>query len=222
MRKAGIFEGAEPFQNGVLERTHFGPEASRRLRASARDAPHLASAGGVGRAALPLETKLTCPPHSCVIADPSSTHIRQLESKGKLLESDKLAAQAGPGEFRTLRKGLSPYHSESQLASLPLSYQDSLQNGPVCPVPELSSPPSTGYSPAGQKPEAVVHAMKVLEVHENLERQLPDSREGDLSEEEKAIVREMCNVVWRKLGDAASSKPSIRQHLSGNQFKGPL
>lgn len=29
-------------------------------------------------------------------------------------------------------------------------------------------------------------------------------------------------VVWRKLGDAASSKPSIRQHLSGNQFKGPL
>lgn len=59
-------------------------------------------------------------------------------------------------------------------------------------------------------------------MHENLERQLPDSREGDLSEEEKAIVREMCNVVWRKLGDAASSKPSIRQHLSGNQFKGPL
>ncbi len=29
-------------------------------------------------------------------------------------------------------------------------------------------------------------------------------------------------VVWRKLGDAASSKPSIRQQLSGNQFKGPL
>ncbi|XP_039740125.1 coiled-coil domain-containing protein 85C isoform X1 [Pteropus medius] len=181
---------------------------------------------------------LSAPPHHRSIPnglhDPSSTYIRQLESKGKLLESDKLPAQlphpyvrrswlqAGPGEFRTLRKGLSPYHSESQLASLPLSYQDSLQNGPVCPVPELSSPPSTGYSPAGQKPEAVVHAMKVLEVHENLERQLPDSREGDLSEEEKAIVREMCNVVWRKLGDAASSKPSIRQHLSGNQFKGPL
>ncbi|XP_055496086.1 coiled-coil domain-containing protein 85C-A isoform X6 [Leucoraja erinacea] len=30
------------------------------------------------------------------------------------------------------------------------------------------------------------------------------------------------NVVWRKLGDAAGSNPSIRQHLSGNQFKGPL
>ncbi|XP_009996336.1 PREDICTED: coiled-coil domain-containing protein 85C [Chaetura pelagica] len=62
----------------------------------------------------------------------------------------------------------------------------------------------------------------VLEVHENLDRQMQDNYEEDLSEKEKAIVREMCNVVWRKLGDAASSKPSIRQHLSGNQFKGPL
>ncbi|KAB0403930.1 hypothetical protein E2I00_004645 [Balaenoptera physalus] len=90
--------------------------------------------------------------------DPSSTYIRQLETKVKLLEGDKLLAQqAGSGEFRTLRKGFSPYHSESQLSSLPPSYQDARQN-----------------------------------------------------------------VVWRKLGDAASSKPSIRQHLSGNQFKGPL
>lgn len=149
--------------------------------------------------------------------------MRQLETKVKLLEGDKLLAQqAGPGEFRTLRKGFSPYHSESQLSSLPPSYQDSLQNGPACPAPELPSPPSSGYSSAGQKPEAVVHAMKVLEVHENLDRPLQDSCEEDLSEKEKAIVREMCNVVWRKLGDAASSKPSIRQHLSGNQFKGPL
>ncbi|XP_076979623.1 coiled-coil domain-containing protein 85C [Tamandua tetradactyla] len=171
---------------------------------------------------------LSAPPHHRSIPnglhDPSPTYIRQLEMKVKLLEGDNklLAQQAGSGEFRTLRKGFSPYHSESQLTSLPPSYQDSLQNGPACPVPELSSPPATSYGPAGQKPEAVVHAMKVLEVHENLDRQLQDSCEEDLSEKEKAIVREMCNVVWRKLGDAASSKPSIRQHLSGNQFKGPL
>ncbi|XP_048969415.1 coiled-coil domain-containing protein 85C isoform X1 [Canis lupus dingo] len=182
---------------------------------------------------------LSAPPHHRSIPnglhDPSSTYIRQLETKVRLLEGDKPLAQlprpygrprswlqqAGSGEFRTLRKGFSPYHSESQLASLPPSYQESLQNGPACAVPELSSPPSAGYS-TGQKPEAVVHAMKVLEVHENLDRQLQDSCEEDLSEKEKAIVREMCNVVWRKLGDAASSKPSIRQHLSGNQFKGPL
>lgn len=35
--------------------------------------------------------------------------------------------QSSTGDLRTLRKGLSPYHSESQLSSLP-QYQDSLQN----------------------------------------------------------------------------------------------
>uniref|UniRef100_A0A667XML2 Coiled-coil domain containing 85C n=2 Tax=Myripristis murdjan TaxID=586833 RepID=A0A667XML2_9TELE len=64
--------------------------------------------------------------------------------------------------------------------------------------------------------------MKVLEVHENLDRQISEDYDEDLSEKEKAIVREMCNVVWRKLGDAAGSKPSVRQQLSGNQYKGPL
>ncbi|XP_019738317.1 coiled-coil domain-containing protein 85C-B-like [Hippocampus comes] len=88
-------------------------------------------------------------------------------------------------------------------------------------LPTSESSPATGYL-CVQKPEAVVHAMKVLEVHENLDKQVPEDYEDDLSEKEKAIVREMCNVVWRKLGDAAGSKLSIRQHLSGNQFKGPL
>ncbi|XP_032143348.1 coiled-coil domain-containing protein 85C isoform X4 [Cebus imitator] len=156
--------------------------------------PHKAPDGKAGATRRSLDD-LSAPPHHRSIPnglhDPSSTYIRQLETKVRLLEGDKLLAQqAGSGEFRTLRKGFSPYHSESQLASLPPSYQDALQN--------------------------------VLEVHENLDRQLQDSCEEDLSEKEKAIVREMCNVVWRKLGDAASSKPSIRQHLSGNQFKGPL
>lgn len=50
--------------------------------------------------------------------------------------------QVGSGEFRTLRKGFSPYHSESQLASLPPSYQDALQN--------VSAPsPRAPLSPCG-------------------------------------------------------------------------
>eukprot|EP00063_Salmo_salar_P086725 XP_014061560.1 PREDICTED: coiled-coil domain-containing protein 85C-A-like [Salmo salar] len=95
--------------------------------------------------------------------------------------------------------------------------------GTVGRLPTSESTPVTGYLSCVQKPESVVHAMKVLEVHENLDKkQGPEDYEEDLSEKEKAIVREMCNVVWRKLGDAAGAKPSIRQHLSGNQFKGPL
>ncbi|MBN3294913.1 coiled-coil domain-containing protein 85C-A isoform X1 [Amia ocellicauda] len=197
----------------------------------------------------PVETKigtirrsmddLTAPHHRSIpngLNDPSSNYIRQLETKVRILEDDNkilsqprsrnslpkiLTKQSNSGDLKTLRKGFSLYHSESQLSSLP-QYQESLQNGPA----RLSAgdPPSSsgGYIPSVQKPEAVVHAMKVLEVHENLDKQVPEDYEEDLSEKEKAIVREMCNVVWRKLGDAAGSKPSIRQHLSGNQFKGPL
>ncbi|XP_061609504.1 coiled-coil domain-containing protein 85C-B isoform X1 [Phyllopteryx taeniolatus] len=169
--------------------------------------------------------------------DSSSNYIRQLETKVRILEDDnnKLLSQAhsryslsqihtkkcNPGDLRALRKGMTLYHSESQLSSLP-QRQDATHNTGSGRLPNSESSPATGYLSCVQKPEAVVHAMKVLEVHENLDKQLPEDYEDDLSEKEKAIVREMCNVVWRKLGDAAGSKLSIRQHLSGNQFKGPL
>ncbi|XP_027895938.1 coiled-coil domain-containing protein 85C-B isoform X2 [Xiphophorus couchianus] len=168
--------------------------------------------------------------------DSSSNYIRQLETKVRILEDDnnKLLSQAhnryslsqiqtkkcNPGDLRVLRKGMTLYHSESQLSSLP-QRQEAMHMG-TNRLPTSESSPATGYLSCVQKPEAVVHAMKVLEVHENLDRPAPEDYEDDLSEKEKAIVREMCNVVWRKLGDAAGSKMSIRQHLSGNQFKGPL
>ncbi|XP_054900048.1 coiled-coil domain-containing protein 85C-B isoform X3 [Poeciliopsis prolifica] len=155
--------------------------------------------------------------------DSSSNYIRQLETKVRILEDDNnklLSQQCNPGDLRALRKGMTLYHSESQLSSLP-QRQEAMHMG-TNRLPTSESSPATGYLSCVQKPEAVVHAMKVLEVHENLDKQAPEDYEDDLSEKEKAIVREMCNVVWRKLGDAAGSKMSIRQHLSGNQFKGPL
>ena len=39
-----------------------------------------------------------------------------------------------------------------------------------------------------------IFCRQVLEVHENLDKQAPEDYEDDLSEKEKAIVREMCNV----------------------------
>ncbi|XP_036416424.1 coiled-coil domain-containing protein 85C-B-like [Colossoma macropomum] len=113
------------------------------------------------------------------------------------------------------------YHSESKLSSLP-QCQEALLNG-TGRLHTSKPSPSTGFLSSVGKPEDVIHTMKQdLEVHENLNKQLPDDYEEDLSEKEKAIVREMCNVVLGKLGDAAGSKPSIQQHLSGNLFKGPL
>ncbi|KAG7508639.1 hypothetical protein JOB18_019944 [Solea senegalensis] len=168
---------------------------------------------------------LSAPHHRSIpngLNDPSSNYIRQLETKVRILEDDnnKLLSQCNPGDLRALRKGMTLYHSESQLSSLP-QRQDAMHMG-TGRLPTSESSPATGYLSCVQKPEAVVHAMKVLEVHENLDKQVPEDYEDDLSEKEKAIVREMCNVVWRKLGDAAGSKLSVRQHLSGNQFKGPL
>ncbi|XP_076834264.1 coiled-coil domain-containing protein 85C-A isoform X2 [Brachyhypopomus gauderio] len=149
----------------------------------------------------------------------SSNYIRQLETKVRILEDDN--KQENVGDVKVLRKGLSLYHSESQLSSLS-KHQEALQNGTTrLPSGDLLSPISS-YLPSAQRPEALVHAMKVLEVHEKLDKQIPEDYDENLSEKEKAIVREMCNVVWRKLGDAAGSKPSVRQQLSGNQFKGPV
>lgn len=62
--------------------------------------------------------------------------------------------------------------------------------------PSLQSQPGTG-----SRPEAVTNAMKVLEVHEQILEKSLDSDEAsdELGDGEKALVREMCNVVWRKL-----------------------
>ncbi|XP_028570149.1 coiled-coil domain-containing protein 85C isoform X4 [Podarcis muralis] len=153
-------------------------------------------------------------------------HHKPVENKaGAIRRSmDDLSA---PLHHRSIPNGLNDSSSNyiRQLETKVKLLEDDnklLSQGPVRMAPDLAASPAVGYVSINQKPEAVVHAMKVLEVHENLDRQIQENYEEDLSEKEKAIVREMCNVVWRKLGDAASSKPSIRQHLSGNQFKGPL
>ena len=42
--------------------------------------------------------------------------------------------------------------------------------------------------------QCVCVCVQVLEVHENLDKQKLEAYDEDLSEKEKAIVREMCNV----------------------------
>lgn len=53
------------------------------------------------------------------------------------------------------------------------------------------------------RPEAVVRALQILEVREQLDRDRIGNSSSIPSEHmddgEKALLREMCNVVWRKL-----------------------
>lgn len=112
-------------------------------------------------------------------------YVRSLESKVKQLEDDK----------RTLT------HKINQIAA---STGD----------PTIAMPMDIGVTALTGRPEAVVRALQVLEVREQLEREgrLADHGEniiesnGDMDDGEKALVREMCNVVWRKLEECPQSR----------------
>ncbi|XP_052896807.1 ecdysone-induced protein 74EF [Anopheles moucheti] len=71
---------------------------------------------------------------------------------------------------------------------------------------------SSTSDPISGRPEAVVRALQVLEVREQLERErIGNTPPDQLDDGEKALVREMCNVVWRKLEDAPNT--GIDQHV---------
>ncbi|XP_069772232.1 coiled-coil domain-containing protein 85C-A isoform X3 [Narcine bancroftii] len=160
-------------------------------------------------------------------SSPEHNSIPSGLTSGRSIRPSYEIKQSSASDLKAIRKTYPALHKSESPHSSPLAppFQEPIQNGPPRLVTGDPNNPALppAFIPSAQKPEAVVHAMKVLEVHDNLDRPLPEDCDHDnLSEKEKAIVREMCNVVWRKLGDAAGSHPSIRQHLSGNQFKGPL
>lgn len=86
---------------------------------------------------------------------------------------------------------------------------------------QKSAPPTTALNdglvdPISGRPEAVVRALQVLEVREQLERDRLGNLTGQtidqMDDGEKALVREMCNVVWRKL-EGSPNGPSALETL---------
>ncbi|PNF19817.1 Coiled-coil domain-containing protein 85C [Cryptotermes secundus] len=127
-----------------------------------------------------------------VFNDQVMHYVRSLEQRVKQLEEEKLALQQKLGQV---------------------------------PGPNSSSGNWENDSCGGSRPEAVVQALQVLEVREQLERGpgVHDSCSGgleslgatgpdldmvaaDLDAGEKALVREMCNVVWRKLEEGPAQR----------------
>lgn len=137
----------------------------------------------------------------------SSAYVRQLEQRIQHLEEEKrLLAQ------KAERNGADGYHPFDQDNAFrpsrldtdldQLGHASASRQGATTPGRDRAS---SAFSV--NKPEAVVHAMKVLQVHEQLERPRDPIGTENLGETEKAIVREMCNVVWRKLGDVGEYPP---------------
>lgn len=117
--------------------------------------------------------------HRSVINEQILQYIRNLESQVQQLEEERSLFQ-------------NHYNGGSESHGL------DVRKGAVG---ETRAEETEGY-PGMMKPEAVVQALKVLDVHEQIER----NNDSDLDSEEmatgeKALVREMCNVVWRKLED---------------------
>lgn len=147
--------------------------------------------------------------HRSIINEQVLCYIRNLEKRIEILEAEKGITGDIPAEVP-----LKP-----QPGGVDKKYQSGIPRSPhyrkpddashILPPPPLS-PHSTSKTASETaepyvgvaRPEAVVHAMKVLEVHEQLDKATDSELEcEELAEGEKALVREMCNVVWRKLED---------------------
>ncbi|XP_054264528.1 coiled-coil domain-containing protein 85C [Macrosteles quadrilineatus] len=77
--------------------------------------------------------------------------------------------------------------------------QQKVGQTPVSAVTPWEPPPTDNC-------EAVVQALQVLEVREQLDHSDTDLSTQDMDDGEKALLREMCNVVWRKLGEGPNAR----------------
>lgn len=69
---------------------------------------------------------------------------------------------------------------------------------------KLGTPVSSWDQEVLSPPQSVVQALQVLEVRERLET--PESGGSAMDLGEKALIREMCNVVWRKLEEGPNAR----------------
>uniref|UniRef100_A0A0A9W925 Coiled-coil domain-containing protein 85C n=1 Tax=Lygus hesperus TaxID=30085 RepID=A0A0A9W925_LYGHE len=70
---------------------------------------------------------------------------------------------------------------------------------------KLGTPVPAWDSDVLTPPQSVVQALQVLEVREQLEQNTPDPT-SPMDQGEKALLREMCNVVWRKLEEGPTTR----------------
>lgn len=144
------------------------------------------------------------------VSDETLNYIKLLEEKIRRLEEEKKhltkKLEQPFTEMGQSRSSTDPVSSASYSVPVRAQVVSSHSRPPYC-VESVPSHPAT-IQQQSTKPEEVVHAMKVLEVHQQLERPVNGTGNDHLGDNEKAIVKEMCNVVWRKLEDSSSAEAS--------------
>nr|CAI5826799.1 unnamed protein product [Callosobruchus analis] len=109
---------------------------------------------------------------------------------------------------RSLEQTISQLEDEKRALCSKLNQMAIKAGEPAMAVPVPTADGTTPPAVLTGRPEAVVRALQVLEVREQLEREghvpergenIFDTASQDMDDGEKALVREMCNVVWRKL-----------------------
>lgn len=120
--------------------------------------------------------------------------------------------------LRNYERQFPDVHLSSTLNDQTLQYVRSLERR----IHQLEEERISGSDNASQRtvepipgrPEAVIRALQVLEVREQLERDRFGNLTGTsiehMDDGEKAIVREMCNVVWRKL-ESSTNEQSMEE-----------
>lgn len=161
------------------------------------------------------------------LQDQTLQYVRSLERRIQQLEEERNSNAANTTASANLVSQQQPHHPQKQQQHLHLQQHHHPQQQAKQQQPTNVTTASTNHQsqkqttttatsaasssalndglvdPISGRPEAVVRALQVLEVREQLERDRLGNLTGNaidqMDDGEKALVREMCNVVWRKL-----------------------
>uniref|UniRef100_A0A0K8UHZ4 Coiled-coil domain-containing protein 85C n=2 Tax=Bactrocera latifrons TaxID=174628 RepID=A0A0K8UHZ4_BACLA len=138
------------------------------------------------------------------LSDQTVQYVRSLERRIRQLEEERVGTTTPTSNI------LATQHTQTQAPSAQTQQHQQQQ----AQQPQQQSAQNPLIDPISSRPEAVVRALQVLEVREQLERDrlsgLIENSRDQMDDGEKALVREMCNVVWRKL---ESNVPNVSSSM---------
>lgn len=134
--------------------------------------------------------------HPNPISEQTIQYVRSLERRIQQLEEEQSPPMTAKAMSKLESNGTSNGQPKPMTPTKRIKMPQSITS-------QLSS--SLGSDPIiNGRPEAVVRALQVLEVREQLERDRAGASGSQMDDGEKALIREMCNVVWRKLEETNS------------------